>query len=333
MIKSRWFFLLIFIPLFSKAQLQRFQFTEPKMGSPFRLIFYAADSVRAAELAHASFALVDSLNHIFSDYDSSSELNALNRAAGGNWIAVSEPLFTILEKSKRAASKSKNAFDITIGPLSAVWRASRRARTFPADSIIQQAVSKTGIQYLQLDATQRRAKLFQKAMRLDLGGIAKGYTAEAVVRYLASNNIASALLDAGGDIFCSAAPPNTTGWTIGINVPEQESGLLHKTLLIQHKAVASSGDAYQYTERNGKKYSHIIDPRTGYGVTFQRNVTVIANDGATADWLATACSILPIRDAKKLARRQHAALLIGTLEGDQLRFYSTRRMKRSLHHR
>jgi thiamine biosynthesis lipoprotein len=160
-------------------------------------------------------------------------------------------------------------------------------------------------------------------MQLDLGGIAKGYTAQAVVDYLSRNGITSALLDAGGDIACTGAPPGTDGWSIGINVPEQADALLKRTIRLQNGAVATSGDVYQFTEHKGRKYSHIIDPRTGYGVTFQRNVTVIARDGTTADWLATACSLLPIRKAKKLARKQGAALLIGILSRNRLRFYRT----------
>jgi FAD:protein FMN transferase len=138
------------------------------------------------------------------------------------------------------------------------------------------------------------------------------------------------LLDAGGDIACSGPPPGKQGWTIGVNVPEQAADLLNKTIELQYGAVATSGDVYQFTEHNGKRYSHIINPKTGYGVTLQRNVTIIAPDGATADWLATSCSILPIRQAKKLARRHNAALLIGVLRNEKIHFYKTRNLHRYL---
>lgn len=302
------------------------------MGSPFNLVFYTTDSVKATTLAATSFALVDSLNHIFSDYDPASELNQLNQTAGTNrFVYISAPLYQILKQGIEAAKESHGRFDITIGPLSWLWRQSRREHRFPADSAVQQAKRKTGFQKLQLDTVNHRVQLFQKAMQLDLGGIAKGYTAQAVVNFLSANGITSALLDAGGDIACSGAPPNKEGWTIGINVPEQANDLLDKTILLQSGAVATSGDVYQYTEHNGKKYSHIIDPKTGYGVTFQRNVTIIAREGATADWLATACSILPVGKAKKLARRHHAALLIGVLKKGNVHFYKTRNLDRYLH--
>lgn len=326
-----WLLLLGSFSFCGSAQEKRFQFTQPKMGSPFNLVFYAGDSAQAATLAAKAFALVDSLNHIFSDYDTASELSRLNQTAGaGRFVPVSAPLYTILQQSTKASKESYGTFDVTIGPLSWLWRQSRRAHHFPTDSAVQEAKANTGFQKLKLDEATHSVQLFQKAMQLDLGGIAKGYTAQAVVNFLSANGVTSALLDAGGDIACSGAPLGKEGWTIGINIPEQANDLLNKPILLQQGAVATSGDVYQYTEHEGKKYSHIINPQTGYGVTFQRNVTIIARDGATADWLATACSILPIRKAKKLARRHQAALLIGVLKKGNVYFYKTKNLGRYL---
>lgn len=327
-----WCFILLCAFSFSGvAQQRRFQFTQLKMGSPFNLIFYATDSAKAATLAAQAFALVDSLNQIFSDYDTTSELSRLNNTAGsGRFMPVSAPLYQIINQSIKAAKESRGTFDITVGPLSWLWRQSRREHRFPDDSAVQAAKAKVGYRKLKLDTSNHRVQLFQKRMQLDLGGIAKGYTAQAVVDFLSSSGIASVLLDAGGDVACSGAPPGKQGWAIGINVPEQADALLHKTIELQNGAVATSGDVYQFTEHGGKKYSHIINPKTGYGVTFQRNVTVMARDGATADWLATACSILPMAKAKKLARRHNAALLIGVLKKRGFHFYKTRNVNRYL---
>ena len=159
---------------------------------------------------------------------------------------------------------------------------------------------------------------------LDLGGIAKGWIAQNIVDFLSSQKITIALADAGGDIAMSAAPPNSKGWSVGVNVPESKEELLEQSLLLQNKSVATSGDAYQFIEHDKKRYSHITDPKTGYGVTLQRNVTVIANDGATADWLATACSILPIKKAKRLAVKMKAEVLIAENKNDHIIFYSTK---------
>lgn len=302
---------------------------QPKMGSPFHLVFYSDDSAKAAKLTTAAFAVVDSLNNIFSDYEEASELNRLSQTAGmDSFVAVSAPLYDIIKRSAEAWQQSDGTFDITTGPLNWLWRQSRKQGFFPADSLVQQAKEKTGFQKISIDTGTHKIKLFQNAMRLDLGGMGKGYVAQAVVDFLYRNGITSALVAASGDIVCSGAPPQEGGWRIGVNVPEQQQELLKKTISLHNGAVSTSGDAFQFIEHNGKKFSHIIDPKTGYGVTFQRNVTVIAPDGATADWLATACSILPVRSAKRLVKKYRGALFIGVLKNRKLRFYKTKNWRR-----
>lgn len=318
----RFLFLIAF--LFSlkvaSAQVQRFQFVQPKMGSPFHLIFYAPDSVVAQQKAAAAFALIDSLNLLFSDYDSTSELSRLSATAGtDSFVKISSHLYDILVKSKQAAKESSESFDITVGPLSRLWRAARRQKKFPSTAEVNAAKALTGMHKLVIDTTAKKVKLTQGGMQLDLGGIGKGYIAQAVVDYLKSEGITQVLADAGGDIVCGAAPPGKAGWTIAVNRPGEKNKLLQKNLVLQHVAVATSGDVYQYMEHKGKRYAHILDPRTGYGVTFQRNVTVVAADGALADWLATAASILPRCRAKKLVKKKKAALLLNQIKKGKLR--------------
>ena len=307
------------------AQQKRFSFTELKMGSPFTIILYSGNSARATLLAGQCFNLVDSFVFIFSDYIDSSELSKLSAAAGSSLsVSISPAMFDILLQSKKAFDKSEGAFDITIGPLSKLWRKSRKAKQFPADDTVQAIKKLIGFNKLILDTINKKVTLTQPGMKLDLGGIAQGYIAQKVIDFLHSQNINHALVNASGDIVMSGAPPGLNGWTIGINLPERTDELLSRTLLIQQKAVTTSGDAYQFTEHGGKKYSHIIDPRTGYGVTWQRNVTAIANDGTTADWLATACSILSIKKAKRLAAALGAEVLIAEIKKDKLVFHSTK---------
>ncbi|TKK71550.1 FAD:protein FMN transferase [Ilyomonas limi] len=314
------------------AQLQRFHFSQPKMGSPFNIIFYANDSAHANTLAEQCFQLVDSCNAIFSDYLPSSELNQLSATAGNSTpVAVSPAMLDILLRSKEAYQKSGGTFDITIGPLVKLWRQARKNNTFPEDSAIQKTLLLTGFNKVRIDTTIKAVLLAQRGMQLDLGGIAKGYTAQQVIDLLKENGITQALVDAGGDIATSGAPPFARGWTIGINVPETKEDLLSRNIILHNMAVVTSGDVYQYMEHNGKKYSHITDPRTGYGVISQRNVTVIAPDGATADWLATACSILPVSEAKKLATTMHAQLLIATIEKGKILLYFTKGFLNYLH--
>ena len=148
-------------------------------------------------------------------------------------------------------------------------------------------------------------------MKLDLGGLGKGYVAAAVLRVLGRNGFFCAMVNAGGKIVTGKSPPGKEGWLIGINAPEEKEAILPRLLLLKEISVATSGDIYQYAVFNGRRYSHIVNPKTGIGLTRRRNVTAIAADGTTADWLATACSILSVRKSFRLIKTiPGAALLI-----------------------
>ena len=306
------------------AQPKKYRFSEPKMGSAFPIIIVCDDSLQAVVLAKKAYALVDSLNHIFSDYDPGSELNALNNTAGtGHQWKASAALWDILMRSGEAWKKSGGAFDITMGPLSLLWRKARKEKQFPSKASVDALRKLVGFGKLVIDTLHHSIQLPVKGMRLDLGGIAKGHIAQCVIDLLQHQGIAAALADAGGDMAMSDAPAGTAGWNLGVNTPETTEELLPRRLLLHNKAVATSGDVYQYMEHGGKKYSHIIDPRTGYGINTQLNVTVIASNGADADWLATACSILPITAAKKLAVQERAELLVTELVNGKLVAHNT----------
>ena len=308
----------------SNAQKARFSFSEQKMGSPLNIILYAQDSIIAKSQARACFKLVDSLNHIFSNYDSSSELTRINNNAGIAKSMASPLMWELITQSKEAYIKSKGAYNIAMGPLTHLWRTARRLKKFPTTAQIKEKLLLCDFNKIQLNNQDHSIYLSDKGMQLDFGGIGKGYIAQKVVDYLKKEGVTSSLVDAGGDIVFGDAPQNKKGWIVGVNQPEQADNLLPEKLQLHNISVATSGDVYQFIEHDGKKYSHIIDPATGYGVTSLRNVTVIANDGALADWLATACSILPINKAKKLALSLHAELLITESVNNQLKRNNTK---------
>src|SRR5215203_2336628 len=246
-------------------------FTQPKMGSPFHLIFYCNDSLSAGKVANDAFLLVDSLNQIFSDYISNSELNLLCGTAGmDSFVFVSPALFDIFLLADEAWKLSKGRFDITVGPLSRIWRQARKEKIFPNPDTIYNAKQKVGWNNVIIDKENHRIKLLQKKMQLDLGGIAAGYIAQKVADFLKTENITSALVDASGDIVCTKAPPGKKGWTIGINQPGEANRLLEKHIELENCSVSTSGDVFQFIEHEGKRYSHIIDPKTGHGSSFQR---------------------------------------------------------------
>ncbi len=315
-------FLFIVICFATSAQYKKYSFQQPKMGSPFNIIIYGLDSAKAENAALATFRMIDTLNEIYSDYLPDSELNMLCATSGtGKWVKVSEPLFTILKKACRSGNISSGSFDVTMSPVIRLWRTARREKRLPDKDSLIAAKKRVSYKYISLDSAQKSIRLEKAGMQLDLGGIAKGETAQRAYVRLCELGYPYSLLDAGGDIVAGNVPPQVEGWKVAINLPETEE-LMNQQLLLRNKAVTTSGDLYQYLELNGVRYSHIIDPATGWALTNSRNVTVIADNGTDADWLTKACSILPINKALKLIKKfPSAEVQIAILENNKPRFY------------
>jgi len=299
---------------------QKFVFEKPAMGSPFTISIYANDSAKAAQAASLAFHCADSLNEIFSDYIDSSELNRLNATSGQNrFVPVSEALFDILKCSIEAARLSDGAYDISMGPVVKLWRKARKEKRLPDPDSLKVAMQKVGYRFIHLNDKERSVWLEKEGMLLDLGGLGKGYVAQAALSVIQLRGFNSSMVNAGGKIAIGEAPPGRKGWRIGITIPEEKEVLLPRLLLLKNTSVATSGDIYQHLDINGKRYSHIIDPKTGIGMTRQRNVTVIAKDATISDWLATACSVLPEKKSLKLIKKfPEAALLISELQNGKL---------------
>jgi len=264
------------------------------------------------------------LNNIFSDYSSESEVGNLSLQKNLTDIKVSDELFAMIIRSKEAWERSGKTFDITIGALTQLWRKAKKENRFPSEAEVKAAKDLTGFKNVTINERSKTISFKKPGIRLDFGGIVPGYAAQRIIDLLKTKNINITLADASGDIVMGDAPPGKDGWTIGINLPENENEIWDKKLELKNFAVSTSGDVYRYTIHNGIKYSHIINPRTGYGVTSQRNVTVITKYGADVDWLATACSILPIKKALKLAKKEHASILIATMNGEKIVTYKSK---------
>lgn len=291
------------------------------MGSPLNITIFAEDSAKASFLAAKSFQIADSLNLIFSDYLENSELNQLSKTAGMDiFTPVSPALWDIIKQSVKASQKCNGAFDISVGSIVKLWRKARKEKMFPDKIILEKILQSVGYQYITLDSTTHAVKLLRKNTALDLGGIAKGYLAQVIIDFYQKEGITKALVDAGGDLAMIGKD-----WQIGISIPNSEE-LMKGFLVLQNQAVATSGNMYQFVEIEGKKYSHIVNPNTGLGLTHQRNITVIAPNGTTADWLATACSVMSVRKAFKLIHSMpNCELLILEIRKGKLRKWQSKR--------
>ena len=245
---------------------RKFVFEQPKMGSPFTISIFADDSVSAAKAADAAFHCADSLNQIFSDYIDSSELNRLNATSGQNrYVPISAALFDILKYSLDAAQESEGSYDISMGPVVKLWRKARKEQRLPDADSLQIALQKVGYKYIHLDTIRQAVWLEKSGMQLDLGGLGKGHVAQAAMKIIQRAGFHSAMVNAGGKIVTGNAPPGRNGWRIGITLPEKKEDIMPRLLLLKNTSVATSGDVYQHLDIDGKRYSHIIDPRTGLG--------------------------------------------------------------------
>ena len=285
------------------AALARYEFTEAHMGTQFRIILYAEDAETARRASAEAFDCIARLDATMSDYRETSELMMACKRASHEWVTVSDDLFRVLAASQRFARRSSGAFDITVGPVVQLWRRARRQNVLTVSKKLAAARRLVGYTRLRLDAGRRAMRLQREGMRLDLGGIAKGYAADAALAVLKRHGIASALIAAGGDIVVGDAPPGAQGWTVAVRsiTAADETSMIHLRLV--NAAVSTSGDAEQFVEINGTRYSHIIDPRTGQPLTGRRSVTVVARDGTTSDVLATAASVLAPPSALRLIDR------------------------------
>jgi thiamine biosynthesis lipoprotein len=271
---------------------ERFEFQQPHMGTTVRIVLYGTDERAARELAGRAFSRVAELDARLSDYLDSSELMALCRAAGGPPVAVSTDLFAVLFAAHGFSVQTQGAFDVTVGPLSRLWRRARARGELPEAAQLEEAQRRVGYRNMDLSSELRQVRLAEPGMLLDLGGIAKGYAADRALDVLVARGAPRALVAIGGDIVAGDAPPGTPGWEIVIAPLGTRRGVPVPSVTLRQAAISTSGDAEQYLEWGGEHYSHILQPATGSAVTGRRAVTVIARSGMTADALATAVKVL-----------------------------------------
>lgn len=260
------------------------------MGTTFRLVLYAPDPESAGAAAEAAFERIAALDASLSDYDAASELRRLSASSQGGAMAapveVSRELFEVLAHARQVSERTDGAFDVTVGPFVRLWRRSARQGELPSAARLAAAALAVGYQHVVLDEDARTVRLQCGGMRLDLGGIAKGYALDEALAVLRDLGIDRALVDGGGDVAVGEPPPGSAGWRVAVE------GSASVTLILARAAVATSGDAYRGVTIDGVRYSHVVDPRTGLGVTSRITATVVAPTGMHADALASALCVL-----------------------------------------
>lgn len=266
------------------------------MGSRVSIVVYAADQEQASRATIAAFKEIARQEEILSDYKSTSESRLLVEQSPSKWHDASPDLVEILELSRTVWEASGGSFDPTVGPITALWRPAFKQAALPNTDDLNQALERVGMDFIELDTENNRIRFAKEGMRLDFGGIGKGYAAQKALDVLHEQGCPSALVDLGGDLALGEPPPGTEGWRItidnGLELPHQ--------LMLANVGVATSGDLYRHVEIDGVRYSHIVDPKTGLGLTRRVAVTVIAPAPWLADALASAVSVMGEQNAKSL---------------------------------
>lgn len=294
---------------------ERFEFRETHMGTEFKLVVYTEDEASASLASRAAFDRVAALDGILSDYKLGSELMRLCARAGGPPIAVSDDLYRVLAEARAIWERSGGAFDPTIKPVVKLWRRARRRAELPEPGLLAQARELVGADRMVLDPGASTVQLTRPGMELDLGGIAKGYAADEALATLGRHGIRSALVAAAGDIVVGDPPPGELGWRVGIAPVDDPNAAPERLLSLRNAAISTSGDSAQHVVIDGVRYSHIVDPRTGLGLTERSSVTVVAPRGAIADSTATTIAVLgPDRGLEFAASAVSVEVLIVRLD-------------------
>ena len=265
------------------------EFNRVRMGTTVRLLIYSSSPEQAESAARAAFDRISELESVLSDYDSSSEVRRLEASDVGEPVEVSADLAHAVARSTEVSSMTYGAFDVSCGPLTRLWRASFLEGTPPSDASIEAAAGRVGWSFITVKEDPPQLLFDLPGMALDFGGIGKGLAADAALDTLRAEGCPRSLVDLGGDLAIGLPPPGEHGWRIGVALDDD---VATSHLELSQCGVATSGDAEQHLDHGGERFSHIIDPRTGFALKHSFAVSVQAPDATMADAMASAISVL-----------------------------------------
>jgi thiamine biosynthesis lipoprotein len=300
------------------------------MGTFSRVVVLAESKDVAQECAEAALNLQRRVDELMSIYILDSELSKVNQHAFHKAARVTEETFEVLERAKHFSELTAGAFDVTIGPLGDLWRKAGDADAPPTDAEIADARSKVGYDKLLLDPEAMTVKFAVEGMKLDLGGIAKGYAIDRSVEVLKQGGAVGGMVDIGGDVRCFGTPAKgRKAWVVGLQDPtvapdDMATDKLLMALNVSDAAVTTSGDYRRFTEVRGERQSHIMDTESGRGANTLVSVTIIAPDALTADALATAVSVLgPEKGMALIERLPHTEAILIPNQSDAQPIFTT----------
>lgn len=284
-----------------------------KIKAPVGTDAGAEKVVKAIDEAFGEIARIES---VFSVYKTDSEISKINRLKSGETLKLSGEAFELISKAIEYGLKTGGVFDITVKPLIDIWTEAKAKGKIPPESEIKAAIDKIGAKDVVLDNSASTISFRKPGMAIDLGGVAKGYAVDEAMKTLKANGIKNAIVHIGGDMYCLGYRSDKKPWKVGIQHPRKRYSIIYE-LEVKNKGVDTSGDYERYFMLEGKRYSHIIDPRTGMSIGDNVvSVTVISDDPVLGDIHSTALYILG-EDGLRFAKENGIDAVMVKKSGDR----------------
>ena len=286
-------------------------------GTTWSVRLSSEREINKERLKESITSRLQAINDIMSTWQPDSELSLFNSHLSGDWYPASQDLGLVIRKAKEIHEASFGAFDPTLGPLIKLWgfSSNHKIKKIPDPVAIEVAKSRIGMESIEVSDDNKRIRK-SKSIIVDLSAIAKGYAVDQIADLLLNSNHENFLVEIGGEIRIKGSK-NSKPWTIGIETPDANSRAIHTKIKVGDIGIATSGDYRNFFEEDGQRYSHIIDPRTGYPVRNKlASVTVLAADSMIADAYATAFMVLGDEQALDIAKQQNLAVYMLVADGD-----------------
>ena len=272
---------------------QIFKKKQSLLGSPFEITVVAKDSVQGNLFSDLAITEVRRIENLISDWIPTSQISKVNHNAGISPIKVDKEVYDLVDRATKISKLTSGAFDISYASMDRIWKFDGSMKEMPTPEEIRKSVEKVGYQNIILNSKDTTIFLKNKGMKLGLGGIGQGYIADKIKVLLQEKGCNSGLVNVSGDINTWGKQPNGNLWTVGIVNPMNKNKVF-ATFPLDDSAVETSGSYEKYVTFNGKRYSHIIDPRTGYPATGIISVSVFAKQTELADALATGIFVMGV---------------------------------------
>lgn len=263
------------------------------IGSPFEITVIAKDTIEGNEYANLAVGEVKRIENLISDWIPTTQISQVNQNSGIKPIKVDDEVFNLVERAVKISKITHGAFDISYASMDKIWKFDGSMKEMPTPEAIKKSVERIGYQKIVLDKQKSTIFLKDAGMKLGLGGIGQGYIADKIKDLLQSKGCTSGIVNVSGDINTWGKQPNGKPWTVAIVNPMNKNKVF-ATFPLEDSAIETSGNYEKYVTFNGIRYSHIIDPRTGYPATGIISVSVFAKQTEIADALATGIFVLGV---------------------------------------